>query len=109
MPESRHHPLLGGLLGRKNLEFLTKAARERQYNRQEREEVQEAQWNVKTFDWPLSHPDDVSDDDGFRLLGSEAYLLALRDLDGSFDSQPVSSQPGSTDGLRMPNGGDTPA
>ncbi|WP_370963387.1 hypothetical protein [Amycolatopsis sp. cg9] len=77
------------LIGRRGYDYLAAARAERRYNNREREEVKEAQWNVKTFDWPLSHPDDVADDDGFRLLGSDAYVRALDGLDSSFVRQPV--------------------
>ncbi|WP_158641465.1 hypothetical protein [Amycolatopsis eburnea] len=47
---------------------------------------------MKTFDWPVSHPEDVADDDGFRLLGSDAYVRALEGLSTSYRRQPVAGQ-----------------
>jgi hypothetical protein len=109
MSEQKYHRLIGGLLGRDNLDYLTKAARERRHNRRERKDVGEAQWNVKTFDWPVSHPDDVADDDGFRLLGSDRYLRALSGLGGSFQAQPVGDRTPPADEGRRVSGNDDPS
>ncbi|MCR6482262.1 hypothetical protein M8542_05515 [Amycolatopsis sp. OK19-0408] len=94
MPKTGFTRWLGGvLLSRQSRDYLAAAAAERRYNNRERDEVEEAQWNVKTVDWPLSHPDDVADDDGFRLLGSDAYVQALGGLGASYRDQPL-AEPG---------------
>ncbi|HEY3467448.1 MAG TPA: hypothetical protein VGL47_20110 [Amycolatopsis sp.] len=77
------------VLGRQSSDYRDAARAERQYNRRVRAEVEEAQWTVETVDWPVSHPDDVADDDGFRLLGSTAYVQALDGLGASYAGQPV--------------------
>jgi hypothetical protein len=77
------------LVGESATAYFSAVAEERKTSKQARKAVHEAQWKASVLDWPVNHPDDVADDEGFRVLGSSQFVSALDGLSASFTGQPL--------------------